>query len=107
MALEALVRVTRLTCSIGLHTGALDVRAATERFRADAFLGESAARSEAQRGTFDISYGRYTQGKLAILDLRERAQQNWGPNFSLPRFHRALLDLGAPPIGLIDAALSS
>jgi hypothetical protein len=105
MALEALVRVTRLTCSIGLHTGALDVDGASARFAADAFLGGTAARSEAQRGTFDIGYGRYTQGKLAVLDLRERARVEWGADFSLPRFHGALLDLGAPPVGLIGAAL--
>ena len=105
MCLEALVRVTRLVCSIGLHTGNLTVDEATERFRLDAFLGEAAARSEAQRGTFDIGYGRYTQGKLAILELREQAQLQWGPGFSLPRLHTALLDLGAPPIGLIATAL--
>jgi hypothetical protein len=105
MALEALVRVTRLTCSIGLHTGALDVDEATTRFRVDAYLGEAAARSEAQRGTFDVGYGRYTQGKLAILDLRERARARWGDDFSLPRFHAALLELGAPPIGLIDGIM--
>jgi hypothetical protein len=105
MCLEALVRVTRLVCSIGLHTGSLSVDDATERFRVDAYLGEAAARSEAQRGTFDIGYGRYTQGKLAIRDLREQARTAWGPGFSLPRLHAALLDLGAPPLGLISAAL--
>jgi hypothetical protein len=105
VCLEALIRVTRLVCSIGLHTGVLTVDDATERFRQDAFLGGSAARSEAQRGTFDIGYGRYTQGKFAILDLREQARVRWGDEFSLPRLHRALLALGAPPIGLIDAAL--
>jgi hypothetical protein len=105
MCLEALIRATRLVCSIGLHTGALTVDDATERFRHDAFLGGSAARAEAQRGTFDIGYGRYTQGKFAILDLRERARAQWGADFSLPRLHAALLDLGAPPIGLINAAL--
>jgi hypothetical protein len=105
MCLEALVRATRLACAIGLHTGALSVDDATERFRVDAHLGGAAARSEAQRGTFDIGYGRYTQGKLAILELRERAKAKWGADFSLPRLHRALLELGAPPIGLIDAAL--
>jgi hypothetical protein len=107
MCLEALVRVTRLTCSIGLHTGALTVDDATERFHRDAFLGTSAAQSEARRGTFDIGYGRYTLGKFAILDLREQARAQWGADFSLPRLHTALLELGAPPIGLITAALSA
>lgn len=106
VALEALVRVTRLACAIGLHTGEMDVERATERFMADAFLGRSAAASEARRGTFDPAYGRYTWGKLAILDLREQARAGWGGGFSLPRFHRAMLDLGSPPIGLLPTALS-
>jgi hypothetical protein len=105
VCLEALVRCTRLTVAIGMHTGMLDVDDATERFRIDAYLGSSAARSEAQRGTFDIGYGRYTQGKFAIMDLRERARYQWGADFSLPRLHGALLELGAPPIGLIESIL--
>lgn len=105
VAIEALVRVTRLACSIGLHTGAMTVEDAAARFAADAFLQGPAALSEARRGTFDPGYGRYTWGKLAILDLRERARAAWGDGFSLPRFHRAMLDLGSPPLGLLDAAL--
>jgi hypothetical protein len=105
MCLEALVRVTRLACAIGLHVGTLSVADAVERFRADAYLGGAAARSEAHRGTFDITYGRYTFGKLALLDLRQRARAQWGADFSLPRLHEALLELGAPPIGLIDSIL--
>jgi hypothetical protein len=105
VAIEALVRVTRLACSIGLHTGAMDVTEATRRFVEDAFLAGPAALSEARRGTFDPTYGRYTWGKLEILALRERARARWGSGFSLPRFHRALLDLGSPPLGLMDDAL--
>lgn len=105
MCLEALVRTARLRCSIGLHRGEMTVDDATARFEADALLGTAAARSEARRGTFDVGYGRYTLGKLAVLDARERARQAWGAGFGLPRFHRALLDLGAPPIGLLDTAV--
>ncbi|KWX04041.1 DUF885 domain-containing protein [Carbonactinospora thermoautotrophica] len=102
---EALIRVTRLACAIGLHTGAMDVAEATQRFMRDAFLARKGAASEAQRGTFDPTYGRYTWGKLAILDLREQAKARWGAGFSLQRFHRAMLDLGSPPIGLLGTAL--
>jgi uncharacterized protein (DUF885 family) len=105
VALESLVRVTRLAAAIGLHTGAMTVEDAAARFAEDAFLGRSAALSEARRGTFDPGYGRYTWGKLAILAVREDARRRWGTAFSLPRFHRALLDLGAPPIGLIGTAV--
>lgn len=105
VAIEALVRVTRLACAIGLHTGAMTVEDATARFERDAFLVGPAARSEAQRGTFDPTYGRYTWGKLVIRELREQARSQWDGDFSLPRFHRAMLDLGSPPLGLLDHAL--
>jgi uncharacterized protein (DUF885 family) len=105
VALEALVRATRLTCSIGLHSGAMSVADAARRFEEESFFTGSAALSEARRGTFDPTYGRYTWGKLEILRLRERARQKWGSGFSLSRFHRALLDLGSPPLGLMDTAL--
>jgi len=105
VALESLVRVTRLACAIGLHTGEMTVEQAAARFQADALYSGPAALSEARRGTFDPTYGRYTWGKLVILDLREKARTAWGADFSLPRFHRAMLSLGSPPLGLLDAAL--
>ncbi len=105
MCLEALVRVTRLACAIGLHAGDLDVAGATRRFEQDACLGHSAAVSEARRGTFDLGYGRYTWGKLLLGGLRERARQRWGTGYTLQRFHAAVLDLGSPPVGLLGTAL--
>ena len=105
VAIEALLRVTRLACAIGLHSGEMTVADATRRFERDAFLAGPAALSEARRGTFDPTYGRYTLGKLAILDLREQARASWGAGFGLPRFHAAMLELGSPPLGLLDHAL--
>jgi hypothetical protein len=106
VALEALVRVTRLSCAIGLHTGAMDVDEATARFVSDALMPEATARSEARRGTFDPTYGIYTWGKWVITDTREEARRAWGSEFSLRRFHDALLDLGSPPLGLVGAAVT-
>ncbi len=103
--LEALVRVTRLACAIGVHTGTMTLEDGARRFEADTHLTGSAARAEAGRALFDPTYGRYTHGKLEILRLRERARKAWGDGYSHQRFHRALLDLGSPPIGLIGAAL--
>jgi hypothetical protein len=105
VAIEALIRVTRLASSIGLHTGAMTVEDAAARFTADAFLQGPAALAEARRGTFDPGYGRYTWGKLAIGELRERARTAWAREFSLPRFHRAMLELGSPPLGLLPTVL--
>ncbi|TMR93407.1 DUF885 family protein [Nonomuraea basaltis] len=102
---EALIRVTRLACAIGVHTGQLTVEEGARRFESDTHLAGPAALSEARRATFDPTYGRYTWGKLLILDLRERARKEWGAGFTLQRFHKALFDLGSPPLGLIDAIL--
>ena len=67
VAVEALLRVTRLACAIGLHADGMTVAEAARRFEQDAFLAGPAALSEARRGTFDPTYGRYTWGKLEIL----------------------------------------
>jgi len=103
--LEALVRVTRLACAIGVHTAGMSVEEGARRFEADTHLSGQAALSEARRATFDPTYGRYTWGKLTILDLREQARQQWGAGFSLQRFHAAMLALGSPPLGLLGTAI--
>jgi len=103
--LEALVRVTRLACALGVHTAGMTVAEASARFEADTHLAGSAARSEARRATFDPTYGRYTWGKLEILRLRERARAEWGASFTLKRFHSALMSLGSPPLGLLGTAI--
>jgi hypothetical protein len=103
--LEALVRVTRLACAIGVHTAGMTVADAARRFESDTHLSGSAALSEARRATFDPTYGRYTWGKLEIMELRERARKQWGSAFSLKRFHTAMLSLGSPPLGLLGTAV--
>jgi Bacterial protein of unknown function (DUF885) len=105
--LEALVRVTRLACALGVHTAGWTVDEAAARFAADTHLAGPAAASEARRATFDPTYGRYTWGKLEIRALRERARSAWGADFSLLRFHTALMSLGSPPLGLIPDALGA
>ena len=103
--LEALVRVTRLACAIGVHTAGMSVEEAARRFESDTHLSGPAAMSEARRATFDPTYGRYTWGKLEILKLRERARKDWGTGFTLQRFHKAMLDLGSPSLGLLGTAI--
>jgi uncharacterized protein (DUF885 family) len=101
---EALIRVTRLAVSLGVHTGAMTVEEGARRFAADAFQRGPAASAEAERATFDPTYGRYTLGKLEIVKARDLARQEWGSAFTLRRFHEALLAAGAPPLGLLDIA---
>lgn len=103
--LEALVRVTRLACALGIHAGTMSVADATRRFETDAYLQGQAAQAEANRGAYDPTYGRYTWGKLEILALRDEAMAEWGNRYSHRRFHEALLGLGAPPLGTIGDVL--
>jgi hypothetical protein len=105
VAVEALVRVTRLASAVGLHTGAMTLAEATARFQQDAFQQGPAAEAEANRASYDPAYGRYTWGKLEILRTRDEAQARWGKKYSHRRFHEALLDLGAPPLGLMGDAI--
>ncbi|MGW5346320.1 DUF885 family protein [Streptomyces sp. NPDC004050] len=95
VAQDALRRVTRFACAIGFHTGAMTLPDAAARFTRDVSPSGPAARHEAERGLFD----------LAILDLREQAAARWGGAFSRRRFHTALFDLDAPPLGLLHTAL--
>ncbi|HEX5403691.1 MAG TPA: DUF885 family protein [Pseudonocardiaceae bacterium] len=105
MCIEALLRVTRLACSVGLHTGGMTVADATARFEDVAFLRGTAAVGEARRGTYDPTYGRYTLGKLEIRRVRERAREVWANGYTHRRFHDALLALGMPPTGLLERAV--
>lgn len=102
---EALLRVTRLAAALGIHGETMTVDEATKRFESDAYLRGPAARAEAERGTFDPTYGRYTWGKLEILALRDEAMAEWGNRYSHRRFHEALLGLGSPPLGTLGDAL--
>jgi hypothetical protein len=106
VAVEALVRVTRLAVATGVHADDMTLEEAERRFSEDAFLEGPAARSEAVRATFDPAYGSYTWGKLELRRLRDEARRLWGAAYTHRRFHAALLRLGAPPLGLARAALT-
>jgi hypothetical protein len=103
VAVEALLRVTRLAVAIGVHSGTMTMDEAVRRFEVDAFHSGPAARAEANRATFDPTYGRYTWGTFEILALRDEARARWGPRYTHRRFHEALLALGSPPLGLMEA----
>lgn len=102
----ALVRDCRLVCALRMHAGDMELPEAVDFFREHAHYGETPARAEAERGTFDPGYCSYTVGKLEIARLRDRCRAAAGDGFSLRDFHDRLLSRGAPPIGLIDRLVS-
>lgn len=68
--------------------------------------GESAAQQ-----MFEImveepaNYLSYFIGYLEILDLQETAKEAWGENYSLKKFHEAVLSLGPAPFDLLNEAI--
>ena len=91
---EALIRIARLVVAIRLHAEDMSVEQGVRFFRDEAFLEESTARREAERGTFDPSYVVYTAGKLILLKLREDYRTQKNEKFSLKTFHDTLLKNG-------------
>lgn len=94
---EALVRLTRLIVGIRLHTEDLSVEQGVRMFRDEAYLEESSARREAERGTFDPQYVVYALGRLMMLKLRADVEEHEGTAFSLKSFHDRVLGQGLAP----------
>ena len=97
---EALIRLVRFIVCIKLHAEDMSVEQGVRYFREEAFMEESSARREAERGTFDPTYLVYTVGKLMLLKLRQDYKQQQGKAYSLRSFHDMLLSQGTAPIWL-------
>ncbi|WP_298814889.1 DUF885 family protein [Chloroflexus sp.] len=104
---EALLRACRLVVGVELHTGAIDLATATERFRDEAGLDPLLAQREARRSALDPAVICYTLGRLTIERLGERMRQRWKETFSLQRFHDTLLSFGAPPLPVLNRLLKT
>jgi uncharacterized protein (DUF885 family) len=94
---EALVRLARFVVAIRLHCEDLSVEQGMRFFRDEAFLEETTARREAERGTFDPTYLVYSLGKLMMLKLRRDYKEQQGGKYSLRAFHDAVLAQGSAP----------
>jgi uncharacterized protein (DUF885 family) len=97
---EALIRLARFVVCIKLHAEDMSVEQGVRFFREEAFLEETSARREAERGTFDPTYLVYSVGKLMLLKLRQDYKQQQGKSFSLRSFHDTLLGQGTAPFWL-------
>ena len=85
---------------IRLHAEDMSVEQGVRFFREEAFLEESGARREAERGAFDPTYLVYSIGKLMLLKLRQDYKQQQRKAFSLKTFHDTLLGQGTAPFWL-------
>jgi len=94
---ESLVRLAQTIVGIRLHIEDLSVEQGVRFFREEAYLEESTARREAERGTFDPQYVLYALGKRMLLQLRADCKSKQGEKFSLQGFHDQLLWQGNLP----------
>ena len=94
---EALTRICRLVVGIGLHARGWTVDQAADYFEKNAYLPSPAARAEAERGTYDPTYGVYFLGKLGARKLRRDVQAREGDRFDLRRFHERVMTNGIAP----------
>ncbi len=102
---DALLRLCRLCVSMKTHCQGISVDEGTRFFMDNWYQGDKPSRQEALRDTFDPGYLYYTLGKLQILKLRDDYKQQEGTNFSLQKFHDAMLDNGMPSIRLLREVL--
>ena len=95
---DALTRICRMLSGINLHTKQWTLDDAQRCFEKEAYVAAPAARREAERGTYDPTYGGYFLGKRGILKLRADYQKRMGAKFSLREFHERIMLDGIAPI---------
>ncbi len=95
---DALTRICRLLSGIRLHTGEWTLAQAQGCFEQQAYVAAPAAKREAERGTYDPTYGGYFLGKRGMLTLRRDVKAAQGANFNLRDFHERVMKNGIAPI---------
>ena len=95
---DALTRICRLLSGIRLHTGEWTLVQAQSCFEQQAYVAAPAAKREAERGTYDPTYGGYFLGKRGMLTLRRDVKAAQGDKFSLREFHERVMKNGIAPI---------
>ena len=95
---DALTRVCRLLSGIRVHSSEWTLVDAQRCFEERAYVPTSAAKREAERATYDPTYGGYFLGKRGILTLRRDVAASLGPTFDLRTFHERLMTNGIAPI---------
>jgi uncharacterized protein (DUF885 family) len=95
---DALTRVCRLLAGIRLHTHAWTLDDAQRCFERQAYVAAPAARREAERGTYDPTYGGYFLGKRGFLALRQDYGRKLGARFDLRAFHERVMTNGIAPV---------
>ena len=95
---DALTRMCRLLSGIKVHTKQWTLGDAQRCFEQQAYVAAPAAKREAERSTYDPTYGGYFLGKRGILKLRADYEKRLGAKFNLRTFHERIMTNGIAPI---------
>jgi uncharacterized protein (DUF885 family) len=103
---ETLWRAARVVVDVGLQRGEMTVAQAVDFMVDEAALERVNAAVEVNRYTANPSQpSSYLVGKLEIMDIRRRYEEELATGLDLKAFHDALLDVGSVPPKLARLAL--
>ncbi|MBL8008831.1 MAG: DUF885 family protein, partial [Ignavibacteria bacterium] len=94
--IEALIRCCRYIAAIEIHCENKSISDVKDFFVKNAYMAETTAMQEAERGAFDPGYLNYTLGKIYLKEFRKRYFSEFGNTKSLKDFHNTIVSLGAP-----------
>lgn len=99
-----LFRAVRLVVDTGIHAKGWSRDQVIEFMRKSGAVDEPTIQSETDRYiSWPAQALSYKLGQLKILELRQRAQKELGPNFDIRKFHDEILDGGTLPLDLLEA----
>lgn len=99
-------RACRLVVDTGMHAKGWSRQQAIDYMLANSGLTEQNVIAEVDRYiTYPGQALAYKLGELKIRDLRKRAEDALGDEFSVREFHKAILDQGSMPLTVLDAKI--
>lgn len=103
---DELLRAMRLVVDTGLHAKGWSREQAIAYMLDNSAMAESDVTAEVER--YMAIPGQalsYKIGQLKIIELRQKLQQQQGKGFDIKAFHRAVLEDGALPLGVLEQKL--
>ncbi len=101
-------RAIRLVIDTGIHAKGWTREQSIAYGRANSSNSDASIESEVERFMAIPGQGlAYKIGQLKITELRVRAERELGPRFDIRKFHRAVLENGALPLGVLEARIDT
>ena len=100
---DEMLRAIRLVVDTGFHYKKWTRQQVIDYFHDHSAIDEVEVQSETDRYISDPGQAlAYKIGQLKILELRDRAKKQLGPQFDIRKFHDTVLDAGALPLDVLS-----